>query len=48
MFSSLPCLVLNFEHFMLSKYSNVTQESIIITFLFVLVIYVMYYVLLLR
>jgi hypothetical protein len=31
---------------MLSKYSDVTQEFIIITLLFELVIYVMYYVLL--
>jgi hypothetical protein len=31
---------------MLSKYSNVTQESIVMTLLFEFVMYVMYYVLL--
>jgi hypothetical protein len=41
MFSSLS--LLNFNHFMLSKCSDVTQEYTVITPLFGFVMYVIYY-----
>jgi hypothetical protein len=45
---SISLLLSKFLKLHLLNYSVVTQESIVITFLFRLVMYVMYYMLLLR